>query len=92
MSSLTCWVSHAQVVKKTHAKLQIRSVQPAVVAQWTSRIEGLAKDIARIAQVCAQCCHRPSCAREQVIAVHALLHELACDVSFHSATCPSLLV
>lgn len=40
-----------EVVKKTGAKLLIRTVQPAVVAHWSSRIESLARDIARIVQV-----------------------------------------
>ncbi|EIE22682.1 DEAD-domain-containing protein [Coccomyxa subellipsoidea C-169] len=36
------------VVKKTGAKLLIRSVQPEIVAQWTQRIHSLGRDIARI--------------------------------------------
>ncbi|KAK9904069.1 hypothetical protein WJX75_003719 [Coccomyxa subellipsoidea] len=36
------------VVKKTGAKLLIRSVQPEIVAQWSSRIHSLARDIFRI--------------------------------------------
>lgn len=44
-------VHHPQVVKKTGAKLQMRTLQPAIVAQWAARISSLEKDIARIGLV-----------------------------------------
>ena len=50
-----CW-ARAQVVKQTGAKLQMRTVQPANVAQWAARIGALEKDIVRIGLVSKRKC------------------------------------
>jgi hypothetical protein len=44
-------VCNVQVVKKTGATLQIRTVQPPLVAQWNKRIQDLQRDIEHIGQV-----------------------------------------
>lgn len=55
-----------QVVKKTGAKLLIRTVQPEVVEQWSSRIHSLERDIQRVNLVRSY----PPCDRGSIPKLH----------------------